>query len=172
MKLTKAELAMLEPDYIEPRMVAKYELIAQVGKGSYGVVWRAIEKKNREVVAIKKIYDAFSNEVDAKRTYRELFYLCELVNHPNIMKVLRMYKSLNNKDIYIVAEFIENDLHAVIRANICEDLQRKYIIWQLLKALKYMHSANVIHRDVKPSNILINRDCLVKLADFSLARSI
>jgi len=99
-------------------------------------VWRAIEKKNREVVAIKKIYDAFSNEVDAKRTYRELFYLCELVNHPNIMKVLRMYKSLNNKDIYIVAEFIENDLHAVIRANICEDLQRKYIIWQLLKALK------------------------------------
>jgi mitogen-activated protein kinase 15 len=52
------------------------------------------------------------------------------------MKVLRMYRSLNNKDIYIVAEFIENDLHAVIRANICEDLQRKYIIWQLLKALK------------------------------------
>lgn len=149
MKLTKAELAMLEPDYIEPRMVAKYELIAQVilllfilqvGKGSYGVVWRAIEKKNREVVAIKKIYDAFSNEVDAKRTYRELFYLCELVNHPNIMKVLRMYKSLNNKDIYIVAEFIENDLHAVIRANICEDLQRKYIIWQLLKALKVILS--------------------------------
>jgi len=52
------------------------------------------------------------------------------------MKVLRMYKSINGKDIYIVAEFIENDLHAVIRANICEDLQRKYIIWQLLKALK------------------------------------
>jgi mitogen-activated protein kinase 15 len=57
------------------------------------------------------------------------------------MKVLRMYRSLNNKDIYIVAEFIENDLHAVIRANICEDLQRKYIIWQLLKALKVNSSS-------------------------------
>jgi mitogen-activated protein kinase 15 len=86
------------------------------------VVWRAIEKKNREVVAIKKIYDAFSNEIDAKRTYRELFYLCELVKHPNIMQVLKMYKSKNHKDVYIVAEFIENDLHSVIRANICEDL--------------------------------------------------
>ena len=114
---------MLDADYIEPRMIAKYELICQVGKGSYGVVWRGIEKKNREVVAIKKIYDAFSNEIDAKRTFREVFYLCELNDHPNIMKINRIRKSTNFKDIYIIAEFIENDLHSVVRANICEELQ-------------------------------------------------
>jgi mitogen-activated protein kinase 15 len=92
-------------------------------------VWRAIEKKNREVVAIKKIYDAFSNEIDAKRTFREIFFLCEVSDHPNIMKVLRLRKSKTNKDIYIVAEFIENDLHSVIRANICEEIQIQFITW-------------------------------------------
>ncbi len=135
-KLTEEELAMLEPDYIEPRMIAKYELICQVGKGSYGVVWRAIEKKNREVVAIKKIYDAFANEIDAKRTFREVFYLAELNDHPNIMKITRIRRSKNGKDIYLVAEFIENDLHAVVRANICEEIQVQFITWQILKALK------------------------------------
>jgi mitogen-activated protein kinase 15 len=121
--LTAEELEQLEPDYIEPRMIAKYELICQVGRGSYGVVWRAIEKKNREVVAIKKIYDAFSNEIDAKRTFREVFFLAELNDHPNIMKINRIRKSKNGRDIYIVAEFIECDLHSVIRANICDEVQ-------------------------------------------------
>jgi mitogen-activated protein kinase 15 len=67
---------------------------------------------------------------------------------------------------------METDLHAVIRANILEEIHKQYIIYQLLKSLKYMHSGNVLHRDLKPSNILLNSDCLVKVADFGLARSI
>jgi len=65
---------------------------------------------------------------------------------------------------------MESDLHAVIRANILEDIHKRYIIYQLLKAFKYMHSANVIHRDMKPSNLLLNSECLLKVADFGLAR--
>ena len=66
----------------------------------------------------------------------------------------------------------ETDLHAVIRANILEEIHKKYIIYQLVKALKFMHSADLLHRDIKPSNLLLNSDCHVKLCDFGLCRNI
>ena len=64
------------------------------------------------------------------------------------------------------------DLHIVIRAGILEEIHRKYVVYQILKALKYMHSGELIHRDLKPSNILLNSECHVKIADFGLARSL
>ena len=67
---------------------------------------------------------------------------------------------------------METDLHAVIKANILEDIHKRYIIYQILKCLKYMHTAEMLHRDLKPSNILLNSDCIAKVADFGLARSI
>jgi mitogen-activated protein kinase 15 len=72
----------------------------------------------------------------------------------------------------MVFDFMETDLHGVIRANILEEVHKQYVIYQLLKALKYLHSGELIHRDLKPSNILLNSECLVKLADFGLARSV
>jgi len=67
---------------------------------------------------------------------------------------------------------METDLHAVIRANILEEIHKQYITYQILKALKYMHTGDLIHRDLKPSNILLNSECHVELADFGLARSV
>lgn len=61
---------------------------------------------------------------------------------------------------------METDLHAVIRANILEDVHKQYVMYQLIKSLKYMHSGELLHRDIKPSNLLLNSDCQVKLADF------
>jgi mitogen-activated protein kinase 15 len=65
---------------------------------------------------------------------------------------------------------MEADLHTVIRAEVFREVQRRYVIWQLLNALKFVHSANISHRDIKPSNILIDKNCTIKLADFGLAR--
>jgi mitogen-activated protein kinase 15 len=78
----------------------------------------------------------------------------------------------NDRDIYLVFDFMDTDLHAVIRANILEDIHKQYIIYQVLKCLKFMHSANLLHRDLKPSNLLLNSECHVKVADFGLARSL
>mmetsp|Transcript_27359 Transcript_27359/g.52085 ORF Transcript_27359/g.52085 Transcript_27359/m.52085 type:complete len:377 (+) Transcript_27359:379-1509(+) len=157
---------------IDKHVLRKYEIVQKLGKGAYGIVWKAIDKKTRETVALKKIFDAFQNATDAQRTFREIMFLQELNNHENIIRLLNVLKAENDRDIYLIFEFMETDLHAVIRANILEDIHKQYTMYQLFKCLKFMHSADLLHRDVKPSNLLLNSECQVKLADFGLARSV
>merc|ERR1740117_2040051 len=95
-----------------------------------------------------------------------------LMGHENIIKLLNVLKADNDQDIYLITDYMESDLHAVIRANILEEIHKQYIIYQLLKSLKFMHSGQMLHRDIKPSNILLNSDCRVKVCDFGLARSL
>uniref|UniRef100_A0A452H5A2 Protein kinase domain-containing protein n=1 Tax=Gopherus agassizii TaxID=38772 RepID=A0A452H5A2_9SAUR len=124
-------------------------------------------------VAVKKIFDAFRNRTDAQRTFREIMFLQEFGEHPNIIKLLNVIRAQNDRDIYLVFESMETDLHAVIKkGNLLKDIHKCYILYQLLKATKFIHSGNVIHRDQKPSNILLDADCFVKLCDFGLARSL
>jgi len=158
-------------DEIDRHVLRKYEVIQKLGKGAYGIVWRAMDKRTREIVALKKIFDAFQNATDAQRTFREIMFLQEMAGHEHIVTLINCLKADNDRDIYLVFEIMETDLHAAIRANILQDIHKQYIIWQTLKALKYMHSADVLHRDMKPSNLLLNSDCLMKVADFGLARS-
>jgi len=163
---------MSSTEDIDKHVLRKYEVLQKLGKGAYGVVWKAIDKKTKETVALKKIFDAFQNATDAQRTFREIMFLQELGDHENVIKLLNVLKAENDRDIYLVFEYMETDLHAVIRANILEDIHKQYIMYQLLKALKWMHSASVLHRDMKPSNLLLNSECFLKVADFGLARSI
>ena len=99
-------------------------------------------------------------------------FLQEVNNHENIIRLLNVLKAENDRDIYLIFEYMETDLHAVIRANILEEIHKQYIMYQLFKSLKFMHSAELLHRDVKPSNLLLNSECQVKIADFGLARSV
>ncbi|AIO02212.1 mitogen-activated protein kinase, putative [Leishmania panamensis] len=156
---------------IESHILKKYEIQTQLGQGAYGIVWRAVERKYNRIVALKKIYDAFQNSTDAQRTFREIMFLHRL-HHPNIIKLLHVHRAYNDRDIYLVFEYMETDLHVVIRANILEEIHKQFIMYQLLKTMKYLHSAEILHRDMKPSNLLINSDCTMKVADFGLARSI
>ena len=80
-------------------------------------------------MALKKVFDAFANPTDAQRTFREVFFLSEMGSHENIVKILNVKKAKNNKDLYIIMDFLEADLHTVIRANICEDKHKKFIAY-------------------------------------------
>jgi mitogen-activated protein kinase 15 len=157
---------------IDKHVLKRYEIMQKLGKGAYGIVWKCVDKKTKDTLALKKIFGAFQNATDAQRTFREIIFLEELQDHENIIKLKDVLKAENDKDIYLAFEYMETDLHAVIRANILEDVHKRYIVYQLLKAIKYMHTGQVLHRDLKPSNLLLNAECFLKVADFGLARSI
>lgn len=150
-----------------------FDIKKRLGKGAYGIVWKALDKRSNETIAVKKIFDAFRDETDAQRTFREIIFLKAFRSHPNIVKLHNVYKASNNLDIYLIFEFMESDLHNIIKkGTILKDIHKRYVMYQLINAIKYIHSGNVIHRDLKPSNVLIDSKCRCKLADFGLARSV
>uniref|UniRef100_A0A667WKB0 Mitogen-activated protein kinase 15 n=1 Tax=Myripristis murdjan TaxID=586833 RepID=A0A667WKB0_9TELE len=158
---------------VEEHISLKYEIKKRLGKGAYGIVWKAVDRQTGEVVAVKKIFDAFRNRTDAQRTFREIMFLQEFGDHTNIIRLLNVIRAQNDKDIYLIFEFMDTDLHAVIKkGSLLKDIHKRFVMYQLLKATKYLHSGNVIHRDQKPSNVLLDTDCRVKLCDFGLARSL
>ncbi|XP_010554815.1 PREDICTED: mitogen-activated protein kinase 20-like [Tarenaya hassleriana] len=151
----------------------RFEIQEVIGKGSYGVVCSARDTLTGEKVAIKKIHNIFEHISDAARILREI-KLLRLLKHPDIVEIKHIMLSPSRrefKDIFVVFELMESDLHQVIKAN--DDLTREhyqFFLYQLLRALKYMHTANVYHRDLKPKNILANANCKLKICDFGLAR--
>ncbi|KAL2342355.1 hypothetical protein Fmac_003640 [Flemingia macrophylla] len=152
---------------------SQYQIQEVVGKGSYGVVGSAVDTHTGERVAIKKINDVFEHVSDATRILREI-KLLRLLRHPDIVEIKHIMLPPSRRefrDIYVVFELMESDLHQVIKAN--DDLtpeHHQFFLYQLLRGLKYIHTANVFHRDLKPKNILANADCKLKICDFGLAR--
>ncbi|KMZ08947.1 uncharacterized protein Dsimw501_GD16072, isoform C [Drosophila simulans] len=150
-----------------------FDVRKRMGKGAYGIVWKATDRRTKNTVALKKVFDAFRDETDAQRTYREVIFLRAFRCHPNIVRLLDIFKASNNLDFYLVFEFMESDLHNVIkRGNVLKDVHKRFVMYQLINAIKFIHSGNVIHRDLKPSNILIDSKCRLKVADFGLARTL
>ncbi|CAA0810630.1 Mitogen-activated protein kinase 16 [Striga hermonthica] len=152
---------------------SRYRIEEVIGKGSYGVVCSAYDTHLGEKVAIKKINDIFEHVSDATRILREI-KLLRLLRHPDIVEIKHILLPPSRrefKDIYVVFELMESDLHQVIKAN--DDLtpeHYQFFLYQLLRGMKYIHTANVFHRDLKPKNILANADCKLKICDFGLAR--
>ncbi|KAK4482904.1 hypothetical protein RD792_010077, partial [Penstemon davidsonii] len=152
---------------------SRYRVEEVIGKGSYGVVCSAYDTHLGEKVAIKKINDIFEHVSDATRILREI-KLLRLLRHPDIVEIKHILLPPSRrefKDIYVVFELMESDLHQVIKAN--DDLtpeHYQFFLYQLLRGMKYIHTANVFHRDLKPKNILANADCKLKVCDFGLAR--
>ena len=136
-----------EVDKVEEHIKKRFIFQKKVGQGAYGVVFKVIDKKTKEQVALKKLFGAFQDEVDSQRTFREVMLLQELNGHDNIIRLLNVIKAENDLDLYLVFDYMEADLFNVIRANILQDIHKKFIIYQILKALKFIHSADIIHRD-------------------------
>ncbi|KAG6600584.1 Mitogen-activated protein kinase-like NTF3, partial [Cucurbita argyrosperma subsp. sororia] len=152
----------------------KYVPIKPIGRGSYGVVCSSTNQQTNEKVAIKKIKNVFENRFEALRTLREM-KLLRHIRHENViaLKDVMMPVHRNSfKDVYLVYELMNTDLDHIIRSS--QPLSNnhcKCLMYQLLSGLQYLHSTNILHRDLKPGNLLVNANCDLKICDFGLART-
>ncbi|XVF09519.1 hypothetical protein REPUB_Repub07fG0100400 [Reevesia pubescens] len=140
-----------------------------LGEGTYGVVYKAIDTKTGQTVAIKKIRLGKQKEGVNFTALREIKLLKELKD-PNIIELIDAFPHKGN--LHLVFEFMETDLEAVIRdRNIfLSPADIKSYIQMTLKGLAFCHKKWVLHRDMKPNNLLIGSNGQLKLADFGLAR--
>jgi len=172
----------------------KFKVIDYLGAGAYGMVCAVQDSDDGNVVAIKKCKKIFQSRTLAKRTLREMRLLRQF-SHENIIKLRSILQPSDLRyytDLYLVFEIMDTDLAQIIRSpQPLKEQHTQYFIYQLLRALEYLHSKNIVHRDIKydlfiscqvfylshiflshnrPRNILVNADCTLKVADFGLAR--
>ncbi|OCT58254.1 hypothetical protein XELAEV_18002192mg [Xenopus laevis] len=129
----------------------KYEKLAKIGEGSYGVVFKCRSKETGQVVAIKKFVESEDDPVIKKIALREIRMLKKL-KHNNLVNLLEVFRR-------------KRKLHLVV-----PDALTKNIMWQILQAVNFCHKNSCIHRDVKPENILLTKQGVIKLCDFGFAR--
>lgn len=156
---------------------ARYTPIKIIGTGAYGVVCSARDNKTQQKVAIKKISKAFDIVTISKRTLLEIKLLRHFYKHDNVIAIENILQPpplpSPFNDVYVVMELLESDLHRIIysKQELTEEHIR-YFLYQILRGLKFIHSANVLHRDIKPGNLLLTSTCDLKICDFGMARGI
>ena len=142
----------------------------KLGEGTYGVVYRAKDQKGQEIYALKRIRLQAEEEGIPSTAIREISLLKEL-NHVNIVK---LYEVLHSpKRLTLVFEYVEQDLKKVMDSANGKGLDMaltKSYLYQLLRGVDFIHKSKVLHRDLKPQNLLINKDNIMKIGDFGLAR--
>ena len=158
----------------EPEGHQKYEVVKCIGKGQYGTVVSARHRRTGKTCAIKHIGAVFLAKDYAIKTLRELRFL-RVFHHPNVVglhDVLVPRNAQTFDDVFLVTELMETDLDKLIKSKtVLHDRHNRWIMYQLLRALAYVHGANVSHRDVKPANIVLDSQCNLKLCDFGLSRA-
>eukprot|EP00093_Oithona_nana_P004170 04170.XXX_182385_184089_1 [CDS] Oithona nana genome sequencing. len=149
----------------------RYEKLEKIGEGTYGTVFKAKNKETQEIVALKRVRLDDDDEVGVPSSaLREICLLKEL-KHKNIVRLHDVLHS--DRKLTLVFEHCDQDLKKYfdsLNGDIDPEVVMSFM-FQLLKGLSYCHSRNILHRDLKPQNLLINRTGELKLADFGLARA-
>ncbi|CAJ0943255.1 unnamed protein product, partial [Mesorhabditis belari] len=148
----------------------KYDKLEKVGEGTYGTVFKARNKDTSEVVALKLVRLDDDDEGVPSSALREICILREL-KHPNVVRLYDVVHSENK--LTLVFEYCDQDLKKFfdsLNGHIDQQTVRK-LMQQLLRGLAFCHAHHVLHRDLKPQNLLINANGSLKLADFGLARA-
>lgn len=151
----------------------QYERLEKVGEGTYGVVYKAQDSKDGQIYALKTIRLEAEDEGIPSTAIREISLLKEL-QHPNIVRLCDVIHT--DRKLTLVFEFLEYDLKKLLDtvengSHGLDPLKCKNFLFHLLKGISYCHQHRVLHRDLKPQNLLINKDMVLKLADFGLARA-
>lgn len=150
----------------------KYEKLEKIGEGTYGYVYKARDSNSSEIVALKKIKLENEDEGVPSTAMREISILKEL-QHPNIVNLKEIVFQPDQKKLYLIFEFVEYDLKKYMRKNKRSMTKQgiKKMLYQLLRGVDYCHSKRVIHRDLKPQNLLVTNQGNIKICDFGLARA-
>ncbi|KAI0675526.1 kinase-like protein [Trametes maxima] len=149
----------------------RWKLIRELGSGAYGYVISAADEISGEPVAIKMVTRALEKVALAKRVLREITLLRHFA-HENITGLIDVDCSPDLSEMHV--SFLarsRSDLHQIIKSGqplTNEHVQ--YFVYQVFRGMKYIHSASVVHRDLKPGNLLVNADCELKICDFGLSR--
>ena len=151
-------------------MKNKYEVLGIVGEGAYGIVYKCLNKETNKYVAVKKFKETHDKLVQ-KTMKRELAML-QLLRHENVVEFQESFVSKGN--FFLVFEYVEKNLLEVLEES-PHGLSPKLIrslVYQMCKVVSYLHKNNMIHRDVKPENLLIDENFNLKLCDFGFARKV
>ena len=153
-----------------------FEKLEKIGSGTYGKVYKGRLKETGQIIAIKKMKIDIENEGIPSTALREITILKEL-NHKNILKIIDVVCEENK--LYLLFEYLDYDLQKYMQMALNNELGtfkftkeiiRSYI-YQILDGVSYCHNRKILHRDLKPQNILINKEGQLKIADFGLART-
>ncbi|KAL8473737.1 hypothetical protein ACS0TY_030545 [Phlomoides rotata] len=153
-----------------PKSADSYDKLAKVGQGTYSNVYKARDKSTGKIVALKKVRFDTSEPQSVKFMAREIIVLKKL-DHPNIIKLEGIATSRMQYSLYLVFDFMPSDLTKVIsrtEGRLTEPQVKRYM-QQLLSGLQHCHEKGILHRDIKGSNLLIDKDGVLKIADFGLA---
>ncbi|XP_055918794.1 cyclin-dependent kinase 1 [Eupeodes corollae] len=149
-----------------------FQKIEKIGEGTYGVVYKGRNKVTGQIVAMKKIRLESEDEGIPSTAIREISLLKEL-KHPNIVCLEDVLMEENR--LYLIFEFLSMDLKKYMDSLPMDkmmdpELVRSYL-YQITNAILFCHRRRVLHRDLKPQNLLINNNGVIKVADFGLGRS-
>eukprot|EP00999_Lentomonas_sp_LEN2_P002888 NODE_752_length_1220_cov_100.943275_g712_i0.p1 GENE.NODE_752_length_1220_cov_100.943275_g712_i0~~NODE_752_length_1220_cov_100.943275_g712_i0.p1 ORF type:complete len:308 (-),score=77.00 NODE_752_length_1220_cov_100.943275_g712_i0:192-1115(-) len=147
----------------------RYMKTDKIGAGTYGVVYKAIDKQTNRTVALKKIRLETEEEGIPSTAIREISILREL-QHRNVVRLLDVVSRQDK--LHLIFEFLDEDLKNMMdkRATGLQGRQLKRLMYQLLDGIHFCHTHRIVHRDLKPQNLLVSGDT-IKLADFGLARA-
>ncbi|TRY80852.1 hypothetical protein TCAL_02983 [Tigriopus californicus] len=147
----------------------KYDNEGVVGEGSYGVVMKCRRKDNGQLVAIKKFLETDEDQTVKKIAMREIRMLKRL-RHENLINLIEVFRK--RKKLFLVFEFVEFTVLDELEESpkgLDAEKSRSYT-FQVLRGIEFCHKSNIIHRDVKPENVLVSSSGIVKLCDFGFAR--
>ena len=140
-------------------------------RGSYGVVTTAIDKLQHDKIAIKRIRPFANDEWDARHTLREVRLMKALGPHPNVITLYDLSVNETKSELYMMMELMDCDLHQIIQSKQpLTEMHYKCFTKQMLEGIKAMHEIGIFHRDLKPGNLLVSKDCRLRITDFGLAR--